>query len=48
MRRPPYETLKEKASRVKLENQIAILSIIESKSTLAPMAMMLELPEVKR
>jgi len=44
MRRPPYEAFGEKASRVKLENQIAILLLIESESTLAPMAMRTENP----
>ena len=44
MRRPPYEAFGEKTSRVKLENQIAILPIIESESTLAPMAMRTEKP----
>ena len=44
MRRPPYETLKEKASRVILENQIVILLIMESKPTLAPMAMRTDTP----
>ena len=44
MRRPPYEAFGEKASRVKLENQIAVLPSTESEFALAPMAMRTEKP----